>query len=245
VVYLARLDSFECGQNSVYLALKCGSDEKRVNIPSTSPGYRWIQLAVSNQVTNGECTTSLYSDGNPGTWTSFDDVELVSGRSVLSILGADISSLKKSEDLGGVYKYADGVEADALQILKEHGLNYARLRVWVDPADGYHDKAKLLEMALRLKRLEIKLLVDFHYSDNWADPGKQIKPAGWQGYDFEQLKEAVYEHTFDVCNSLVLQGTPPDMVQIGNEINAGMLWPDGIMSIWIIWLPCLKRATRL
>jgi arabinogalactan endo-1,4-beta-galactosidase len=215
------------GQNSVYLALKCGSDEKRVNIPSTSPGYRWIQLAVSNQVTNGECTTSLYSDGNPGTWTSFDDVELVSGRSVLSILGADISSLKKSEDLGGVYKYADGVEADALQILKEHGLNYARLRVWVDPADGYHDKAKLLEMALRLKRLEIKLLVDFHYSDNWADPGKQIKPAGWQGYDFEQLKEAVYEHTFDVCNSLVLQGTPPDMVQIGNEINAGMLWPDG------------------
>jgi arabinogalactan endo-1,4-beta-galactosidase len=215
------------GQNAVYLALKCGSEEKRVNVPSTSPGYRWIQLVVSKQVTNGECTISLTSDGNPETWASFDEIELVSGRSVLSILGADISSLKKSEDLGGVYKYADGSEADALQILKDHGLNYARLRVWVDPADGYHDKTKLLEMALRLKKLDIKLLVDFHYSDNWADPGKQIKPASWQEYDFEQLKEAVYEHTFDVCNSLVLQGTPPDMIQVGNEINAGMLWPDG------------------
>ena len=120
-----------------------------------------------------------------------------------------------------------GLELDALQILKDHGLNYARLRVWVDPADGYHDKAEILEMATRLKSLDIKLLVDFHYSDNWADPGKQIKPAAWQDYDFEQLKKAVYDHTFDVCSSLVAQGTPPDMVQVGNEINAGMLWPDG------------------
>ncbi len=69
--------------------------------------------------------------------------------------------------------------------------------------------------------------MDFHYSDNWADPGKQIKPAAWKDYDFEQLKKAVYDHTFDVCSSLVAQGTPPDMVQVGNEINAGMLWPDG------------------
>jgi arabinogalactan endo-1,4-beta-galactosidase len=152
---------------------------------------------------------------------------LVPGQATLSILGADISSLKKSEDLGGIYRDASGTAMDALQILKDNGLNYARLRVWVDPADDYHDKAKILEMAVRLKKLGIKLLVDFHYSDNWADPGKQIKPAAWEEYDFEQLKQAVYDHTFDVCNSLVAQGTPPDMVQVGNEINAGMLWPDG------------------
>jgi arabinogalactan endo-1,4-beta-galactosidase len=78
-----------------------------------------------------------------------------------------------------------------------------------------------------LKEHDIKLLVDFHYSDHWADPGKQIKPAAWVDYDFEQLKKAVYDHTFDVCHSLVEQGTPPDMIQVGNEINAGMLWPDG------------------
>jgi arabinogalactan endo-1,4-beta-galactosidase len=73
----------------------------------------------------------------------------------------------------------------------------------------------------------IKLLVDFHYSDNWADPGKQYKPAAWEEYDFEQLKQAVYDHTYDVCSSLVAQDTTPDMIQVGNEINAGLLWPDG------------------
>ena len=215
------------GQNVVYIALKCGDVIKRVHVPSTSPGYRWIQLVVSNQVCNGECTIAFYSDGNPGTWTSFDDIELVPGLTTLSILGADISSLKKSEDMGGVYKYSDGTEADALQILKDNGLNYARLRVWVDPVDGYHGKSEILEMAQRLRDLGIKLLVDFHYSDNWADPGKQYKPEAWKGFDFTQLKRAVYEHTYDICNSLVAQGTPPDMVQVGNEINAGMLWPDG------------------
>ena len=215
------------GQNEVYLALKCGDQEKRVDVPATTPGYRWIQLAVPNQVTGGQCTISLHSFGTPDSWASFDDIELVPGRAALSILGADISSLKKSEDKGGVYKYSDGTQADALQILKDNGLNYARLRVWVDPADGYHNKAEILAMASRLKSLGIKLSVDFHYSDNWADPGKQNKPAAWKDYDFEQLKQAVYDHTFDVCNSLAAQGTPADMVQIGNEINAGMLWPDG------------------
>jgi arabinogalactan endo-1,4-beta-galactosidase len=215
------------GQNAVYLALNCGSEEKRVYVPPTTPGYRWLHLAVSDQATDGQCTISLYSDGGPDTWASFDDIELVPGQAALSILGADISSLKKSEDLGGIYKASSGTSLDALQILKDDGLNYARLRVWVDPADGYHDKAEILEMAVRLKKLGIKLLVDFHYSDNWADPGKQIKPVAWNDYDFEQLKKAVYDHTFDVCNSLVAQGTPPDMIQVGNEINAGMLWPDG------------------
>ena len=214
-------------QNEVYLALQCGDEEKRVYVPPTTPGYRWLHLAVADQATDGECTIRLYSDGNADTWASFDDIELTPGQAALSILGADISSLNKSEDLGGIYRDVSGAPMDALQVLKDHGLNYARLRVWVDPADGYHNKDKLLEMALRLKELDIKLLVDFHYSDNWADPGKQIKPAAWEEYDFERLKQALYDHTFDVCNSLVAQGTPPDMIQVGNEINSGMLWPDG------------------
>lgn len=215
------------GQNEAYLALNCGGEENRVALPSTMPGYRWLQLAVSQQISGGQCAIRLVSDGPADTWASFDDVQLAPGRAALSILGADISSLKKSEDFGGVYKYADGAQADALQILKDHGMNYARLRVWVDPADGYHNKEKILLMAQRLKALGIKLLVDFHYSDNWADPGKQIKPAAWADLDFEGLKQAVYDHTYDVCSSLVEQGTPPDMVQVGNEINSGMLWPDG------------------
>lgn len=145
----------------------------------------------------------------------------------LSILGADISSLKKSEDLGGVYAYEDGTQADALKILKDHGMNYARIRVWIDSPDGYHRKTQLLEMAKRLKAHGIKLLVDFHYSDSWADPAKQPKPVAWEGLDFNELKQALYDHTFEVCNSLKEQGTPPDMVQVGNEITNGMVWPDG------------------
>lgn len=145
----------------------------------------------------------------------------------LSILGADISSLKKSEDLGGVYAYANGAQADALKILKDHSMNYARLRVWVNSPDGYHGALQLLEMAQRLNDLDINLLVDFHYSDTWADPGKQPKPEAWKHLDFDGLKHALYEHTFNVCNSLVAQGTPPAIVQVGNEISNGMLWEDG------------------
>jgi len=145
----------------------------------------------------------------------------------LSILGADISSLKKSEDCGCVYYYEDNTQGDALTILKDHGMNYARVRVWVNSPDGYHGKSQLLEMAKRIKEHNIKLLVDFHYSDTWADPGKQPKPAAWANLDFESLKKALYDHTFDVCNSLKEQGTLPDMVQVGNEITNGMLWEDG------------------
>ena len=216
------------GQNEVYVALECGGESQQVHIPSTSPGYRWINYVVSLEVTGGSCTVRLVTDGNAGDWTSFDDFTLQTGRTTLSMLGADISSLKKSEDFGGVYRDADGSAGDALRIMSDHGLNYGRLRVFVDPADGYHNKDSLLEMALRLKDQGISLLVDFHYSDNWADPGKQIKPAAWEDLGFEGLRQAVYDHTYDVCSALVAQGTPPQMVQVGNEINAGMLWPDAM-----------------
>lgn len=232
------------GQNKAYLGLRCGSDEERVAVPSTLPGYRWLQIVVSNQVTDGQCTIRLFSDGGPETWASFDDLELVAGRAALTIFGADISSLKKSEDLGGVYRERDGTEGEALQILKNHGLNYARLRVWVDPADGYHGIDELLEMAQRLRAEGIQLLVDFHYSDNWADPGKQFKPAAWEDLDFEGLKQALYDHTFEVCDRLVAQGTPPGMVQLGNEINAGLLWPDADWNHFDNMAALLKEGYR-
>ncbi len=162
----------------------------------------------------------------------------------LSIRGADVSSLKKSEDLGGIYTYEDGTPGDALQILKDHGLNAIRLRVWVNPADGYHDKAELLVMARRAKALGIQVLVDFHYSDTWADPGKQFKPAAWEKLDFAGLKQALYDHTYDVCSSLVAQGTPPAMVQVGNEINNGLLWPDGKADNWDNLAALLKEGYR-
>jgi len=213
-------------QKEAHIALKdCGEDGQAA-VPIVRSDT-WLQIVVSAKVTKHQCTISLYSDTAEGEWVSFDNVEVVPGRAELTVMGADISSLKKSEDLGGVYAYEDGTQADALKILHDHGMNYARIRVWLDSPDGYHGKAQLLEMAKRLKQNKIKLLVDFHYADSWADPGKQPKPAAWENLDFEGLKKALYDHTFDICNSLKEQGTPPDMVQIGNEITNGTLWPDG------------------
>ncbi|MGR6917247.1 glycoside hydrolase family 53 protein [[Actinomadura] parvosata] len=150
----------------------------------------------------------------------------------LPIRGADVSSLAKSEALGGVYRDAAGRRGDALRILSQSGLNFIRLKVWVNPADGYNTKARVLAMAKRVKALGMGLLIDFHYSDTWADPGKQTKPAAWASLPFAQLRQALYDHTHDVLRALRDQGTTADMVQVGNEINGGLLWPDGSTSDW-------------
>ncbi|NUP83534.1 MAG: arabinogalactan endo-1,4-beta-galactosidase, partial [Nonomuraea sp.] len=150
----------------------------------------------------------------------------------LEIRGADVSSLAKSEALGGVYRDARGRRGDALRILSGAGLNWIRLKVWVDPADGYNTKTQVLAVARRAKALGMKLLIDFHYSDTWADPGKQYKPAAWESLTFDRLRQAVHDHTFDVLDALRRQGTTADMVQVGNEINGGLLWPDGSTSDW-------------
>jgi arabinogalactan endo-1,4-beta-galactosidase len=145
----------------------------------------------------------------------------------LSMLGADVSTLQRSLDLGATYYDANGTARDPYDILKSAGVNYARLRIWNNPASGYNNKAKVLQQARAVKAKGLKLLLDFHYSDTWADPGKQYKPAAWASHNLSQLQTDVYNYTADVCNSLKSQGTTPDTVQIGNEINVGMLWNDG------------------
>jgi arabinogalactan endo-1,4-beta-galactosidase len=215
------------GTNDSYIALRfCGGREARTYVPVARPD-QWLQITVSTQVRFRECTIVLHTDADAGEWTNFDDVELVPGAAQLSVLGADVSSLEKSEDKGGVYRDDRGRPGDALRILRDHGLNWIRLRVWVDPADGYHDKAELLTMAKRAKALGIKVLVDLHYSDFWADPGKQWTPAAWDGQTFPQLLQTLTSYTRDIVSSLVAQGTPPDMIQLGNELNSGLLWDYG------------------
>ncbi|WP_335990384.1 glycoside hydrolase family 53 protein [Glycomyces sp. MUSA5-2] len=141
--------------------------------------------------------------------------------------GADISSLAKSEALGGVYMWSDGWKEDAIWILQKSGVNWIRLKVWVNPADGYNNKARVVAIAKRARAAGLNVLVDFHYSDIWADPGSQTKPAAWANYSVAQLKTAVYNHTADVLGAMVSAGAAPQMVQIGNELNGGMLWPTG------------------
>ncbi|MEO8855069.1 MAG: glycosyl hydrolase 53 family protein, partial [Ginsengibacter sp.] len=150
------------------------------------------------------------------------------------ILGADISFLPQLEARG--IKFSDnGIQKDVFEILKDHGFNYIRLRLFVDPANdsgyspekGFCDLPHTLEMAKRIKKAGMKFLLDFHYSDTWADPGKQYKPEGWKNLDFTDLAKKVFDYTTQVLETLQSQGTLPDMVQCGNEINHGILWPTG------------------
>ncbi len=156
---------------------------------------------------------------------------------VTKMMGADISFLPELENKG--IKFSDkGVEKDAIEIMKAHGFNYIRLRIFNDPAHdsgyspgkGFCDLKHTKEMAKRVKNAGMKFLLDFHYSDYWADPGHEYKPAAWKAMNFEQLKKALYDYTFNVMNELKQQGTLPDMVQVGNEINHGMVWPEGSIS---------------
>lgn len=150
------------------------------------------------------------------------------------IRGADISILADMEKSGAGY-YENGVKKDALQILKNNGVNYVRLRLWQDPYDdqgnsygaGTNDLNTTIALAKRAKNLGLKVLLDFHYSDFWVDPGKQNLPKAWENYSFEQLDAALYGYTKSVLTEMKNNGVYPDMVQIGNELNSGMLWPHG------------------
>lgn len=146
------------------------------------------------------------------------------------IKGGDVSSLAKGESLGGVYRTAGGTRGDALAILAGNGMNLVRLRVWVASPDGFHGAADILPMARRAHALGLRLLLTFHYSDTWADPAQQTKPAAWAALSAADLRAAVYDHTYALCAALAAQGTPADYVEVGNEINDGLLWPEGRLS---------------
>jgi arabinogalactan endo-1,4-beta-galactosidase len=142
--------------------------------------------------------------------------------------GADLSFLKQAEDNGKVFK--DGTNAmPGLQIFRDHGYNWIRLRIFVEPV-GQHlpnDLKYTLAMAQAAKKLGYKFLLDFHYTSTWADPGKQPTPKQWQAMSHAERVEAVFAYTRDTIAALRDGGVLPDMVQIGNEVSNGMLWPDG------------------
>lgn len=142
------------------------------------------------------------------------------------IIGADPSYLQEYEPIGTKY-YEDGIEKDALEIYHNNGFTYARLRVWNNPEDGYYNKENTLALAKRCYDRGFKLMIDFHYSDTWGDAKHQNAPAEWADMTFEEAEEAMIAYTKDILSSLKKAGIDVDMVQIGNEINTGMMWPFG------------------
>ena len=240
---------------AVMKAENCGGATQTVNIPTSST---WTQITMSNvNVTSGACTVGFSSVAAANQWFNFDDVEFfLSGGGggatptrtstpggptptrtptpppggALNMRGADVSSLQRALDQGQLYYNASGVQQHPLDILQSVGVNYIRLRVWVNPVSGYNNMSKVVAFAPQVKSRGMKLLIDLHYSDSWADPGKQWPPAAWSGHSLTQLRTDVYNHTLSICNALKNAGATPDMIQVGNEITPGMLWENGRIS---------------
>jgi arabinogalactan endo-1,4-beta-galactosidase len=148
-------------------------------------------------------------------------------------LGGDISALPDLEKAGAVYRDHDK-PGDCITILHDHGCNLFRVRLFVNPI---HDRDKaggatqdlpmVLALAKRIKDSGAKFSLAIHYSDTWADPGKQYKPAAWNDLPMDALKQKVTDYTTDVMRSMKANGTVPDIVEVGNETRVGMLWPEG------------------
>jgi arabinogalactan endo-1,4-beta-galactosidase len=142
------------------------------------------------------------------------------------IVGADVSYLRQMESRGVAFKDA-GVAEPGLQILKDHGYTWIRLRIMVDPISLPNNLEYTIASAKDAKARGFKLLLDFHYSDDWADPGHQWVPRAWAKMSHAELVNQTFVYTRDTIKAFRRAGVLPDMVQVGNEVTAGMMWPDG------------------
>ncbi len=138
--------------------------------------------------------------------------------------GADVSWVTEMEAKNVKFYDASGRETECMALMQSLGVNSIRLRVWVNPSNGWCNKHDVVAKAWRAHNLGMRLMIDFHYSDTWADPSAQYKPAAWEGMDLDELKAAIADHTEDVLNALKERGIEPEWVQVGNEVRPGMLW---------------------
>ena len=155
------------------------------------------------------------------------------------IFGADFSSLEETELQGGKF-YENGREVELISCLAAKGVTSARLRLWLNPYNekgeaymgGTCDLERLIRLARRAKDNGMEILLDFHYSDFWCDPSRQMIPKAWQGMDLETMCKALYDHTAETLERMKAEGLEPVAVQVGNEITNGMLWPLGRLEGW-------------
>lgn len=197
---------------------------------------QWTNIIVRGiSVTNGQCLVGLVSSGSASNWCRMDFVQLIKDDLPYTFLkGGDISELTYVEQGGGLYYETNGVQMDCLQILKNHGFNIVRLRLYNDPGNpafspskllpsGIQSPTNILALATRAKAMGLQIELTFYYSDYWSN----VKPHDWTGLSFPQLTNAVYSFTTNFMTRMANQGTTPEYVSLGNEIGGGLLLPDG------------------
>jgi len=162
--------------------------------------------------------------------------------------GSDVSWVTQMEASGLKFYNSAGTQQDLFTILKGLGINAIRLRAWVNPSGGWCNTSDLVAKAIRAKNAGMSIMIDFHYSDTWADPGHQTKPAAWSSLSFTDLMTTTYNYTYNTLNTLKSNGITPTWVQVGNETSDGMLWQDGRASVnmknfaWLV--NCGYNATK-
>src|SRR5579863_5355156 len=182
----------------------------------------WALLAIPVIL----CSCSSKKGGNPTPTPSYTPPHVAT----TFAKGADISWVTQMESSGVKFYDKNGNQHDLFALMKSLGFNAIRLRAWVNPSDGWCNTADLLKKALRAQSAGMKIMIDFHYADSWADPGKQPKPAAWASLNFNTLVSTMHDYTVHVMDTLKTNGITPDWVQVGNEVDDGMLWEDGRAS---------------
>ena len=229
------------GQNACYLS----GNDRMTSLPISA---QWTNTIVRGiNVTNGECLVGLYSsDGVGSNWCRVDLIQLIKDDIPYAFLkGGDISELTYVEQGGGVFYETNGTPMDCLQILKNHGFNIVRLRLYNDPSpansdlpSGIQSPTNILALAARAKALGFQIELTFYYSDGWANN----LPRAWTNYTFAQLTNAVFNFTTNFMAEMQSQGTTPEYVSLGNEINGGFLLPAGNSSNWPQFAQLLKMG---
>lgn len=187
---------------------------------------KYIFMALA--IVCGAMTTSCNNDEKP-TFPETEGTDDPTGGYDMTgfARGADVSWLTEMEASGRKFYDSKGKERECMELLRELGMNAIRLRVWVDPENGWCSKEDVIAKAWRAHNLGYRLMIDFHYSDEWADPLDQFKPVAWEDHSVEQLLEDISSHTKDVLSALKNLGINVEWVQVGNETHSGMLFPDG------------------
>ena len=191
-----------------------------ITIPAT-PATETIQaIAVATGYANSPVASAVYTMASPP--------------ATATVVGADVGWLTQLQSMGYTWTDPTGATGSALQILKNAGVNTIRIRTFVNPTItpgvlgvGDNDQAGSIALAVLANSMGFKIVIDFHYSDTWADPRHQTTPAAWSTETYAQLQTDVYNYTYNFMTALAAEGINPQYVQVGNEINSGMLWPVG------------------
>jgi arabinogalactan endo-1,4-beta-galactosidase len=226
------------GQKACFVSAKSSDGKDRITSLHTATSVWTKSIVRGIKVTGNTLSISIISDANSGNWSIIDGLSLEKTDKEYTLLkGGDVSELSYIEQMGGKF-YEDGKEKDCFEILKNKGFNIVRLRLYNDPGNpgytpsnrlpaGIQNPDDILRLSKRAKQAGMQIQLTFHYSDYWTNGATQNKPHEWANLNYNDLKKAVYDFTFDFMTKMKNQETTPEFVSLGNETVGGLLFPDG------------------